>query len=173
MESSCFWFVPARRCRTSFNTDSTSGGRRRALEDTVNEQPQRHATRAAMWSGAVGVVASARHLVLMLQFDEASTASTDASRPAAKTKSNGAMAHYEAAIEQLAALRTSDARAGTKSHRADHLDSMCLWRKRRESRAVFIKLSAARETGCSPRQSMAGDQVSPGLMAGGLLFVLP
>ena len=92
------------------------------------------------------------------------------------TQATGALTHYDAAIEQLEALRTSDRRARNYVNNAQLiLASDVIFVESQEIIGrIAANVSAARETeGFAARQSVATvTQYRQGLMAGGLLVTL-
>ncbi len=153
--------------------------RDRFLEDSITQQL--NATDLALGelrhAQAAYVAAGQGSMVRMNQFDSVATRveSTLRDRQQA-TRSAGALAHYDAALEQLGTLRTSDARA------RNYVDSEQFILA---SDVIFVgsleiigrisaNVSAARDTEIySARQVLATTtQYRQGLLAGGLLFTL-
>jgi hypothetical protein len=151
----------------------------RILEDSITQQLNatdlalgelRHAQSAYVAAGQSSTFWTDK-------FDSVATRVEDTLRDRQQTtRSAGALAHYDAAIEQLGMLRTSDTRA------RNYLDSQQFIQA---SDVIFVEsleiigrisanVSAARDTEVySARQTLAiTTQYRQGLLAGGLLFTL-
>src|SRR5688572_53301 len=150
-----------------------------ATEDTTIQQL--HATDLALADARhaqSGYVATGQGSAFwMSHFDDALSRveSTLRERQQA-TKATGALAHYDAAIEQLEALRTSDRRARNYVNNAQSiLASDVIFVESQEIIGrIAANVSAARDTEVfAARQSAARlTQYRQGLMAGGLLVTL-
>ena len=151
----------------------------RILEDTITQQL--NATDLALGevrhAQSAYVAAGQGSAFWMNQFDSVTARVEGTLRDHQQTtRSPGALAHYDAAIEQLGTLRTSDARA------RNYVDSQ---QPILASDVIFVEsleivgrisanVSAARDTEVySARQAMAtATQYRQGLLGGGLLFTL-
>lgn len=150
-----------------------------ANEDTIVQQL--HATDLALADArqaqAAYVAAGQGSAFWMSHFDDALSRVEGTLRERQQaTQANGALTHYDAAIEQLEALRTSDRRARNYVNNAQlTLASDVIFVESQEIIGrIAANVSAARDTeSFAARQSVATvTRYRQGLMAGGLLVTL-